>query len=167
MKKNRLFVIIATGFAIISIISCTKDDSSSAATTTATTATTSTTTIIPDVRDVAIGSYSGFATQIDADTTITDTATIFLSKGTGSSLLIDMEDVTIKTSDVISAGNNFACNIPTQSVMVGSNTFTLAGKGANNQQVTYSKVNGVSTFSYRFTVTGGTHDFELYFTGTK
>lgn len=155
--------IIATGFAVATAPACKKDDSGSSNTTT----TTGTTGTSVDARDAAIGTYVGITTSTDADTTMTDSVTLIVSKGTGNTLSVSIDNTSFKTSDVVSVAGNLAGNIPSQVVTISGVSFTISGKGNNNEHFSYTKINGVSTFTYDINLSFNGENATEYFIGTK
>lgn len=144
MKRiTLLLAVIATGLAFGSITSCTKEETKSSTSNNTTT----------DARDLAVGTYTGVSVTVFDGETSTDSVTFTVAKGTGSTLNITEDGVTFKTDAIVVSGKDFAGNIPTQSVTNDGVTFTIVGKGNNNEHFAFADAQ--KAFTYELQINGG------------
>ncbi len=143
MKRITQLVVIATGLAF-GLTSCSKEESSSASSSNNTTT---------DARDLAVGTYTGISVTVFDGETSTDSVTFTVAKGTGSTLNITEDGVTFKTDAIVVSGKDFAGNIPTQSVTNDGVTFTIVGKGNNNEHFAFADAQ--KAFTYELQINGG------------
>jgi len=136
MKHIKQIQSIATMLILIALVACSKENTSTNATPT-------------DVRDKALGTYSGNANLKDSTgTTIQDTSTTFvIAKGTGNTITITEEGNTITTDAIAVNGNDLAGNIPSQTFMIGGSSITIKGYGNNNEQFGYQDAQKVISYS--------------------
>jgi hypothetical protein len=141
MKFSKIIQSIAGLFLLISLMACSKENTS----------TTSTSTT--DVRDKAVGTYSGNANLKDSTgTKIFDTTTTFVvAKGSGNSITFTEEGKTIITDAIVVNGNNFSCNIPSQNFTVNGAVITLKGSGNNNEHFNFQDAQKVISYTYEIT----------------
>jgi hypothetical protein len=141
MKTIKIITLVAATLSIGLISSCSKDDSTNSTTTT-------------DARDLVIGNYSGIEISTDAsDSTDSDTVLFTISKGAGTSLIINQDGVSINTSAVVVAGKDLAGNIPTQTLTVDGVSFSIQGRGNNNEH--FGFMESTKAFTYDFQVNDG------------
>jgi hypothetical protein len=141
MKTIKIIALFAATLSIGLISSCSKDDSTNSTTTT-------------DARDLVIGNYSGIEISTDAsDSTDSDTVLFTISKGAGTSLIINQDGVSINTSAVVVAGKDLAGNIPTQTLTVDGVSFSIQGRGNNNEH--FGFMESTKAFTYDFQVNDG------------
>jgi hypothetical protein len=142
MKYAILTIPIALMFIMMSMISCSKDDTSNK-------------TLETDVRDLAVGTYKGLSSLIDTTgTSVSDTTTTFiLAKGADNTLIITEDGTTITTGAILVSGNNFEGNIPNQSITEDGVTFTIQGRGNNNEHFGFQEVQKV--FFYNIEIMDG------------
>ncbi len=142
LKPFYSFIAVVTVAAFFTIVSCSKDSTSATPSQT-------------DVRDLAVGNYTGNANLTDSvgNKQFDTTTTIVIAKGPGKTLTITEEGNTITTSDIVSSGNNISGSIPSQSVKFNGQDATIIGKGPNNDQLGYQDAQKV--FTYTFEITDG------------
>ncbi len=139
LKPIYSFFVLAAVVACFTFVSCSKDNK------TATPASTQT-----DVRDLAVGTYTGNANIKDtAGNTVYDTTTTFvIAKGAGNSVTITEDGITITTDAIVVSGNNFYSIIPTQTGKISGQTVSIRGKGANDEQFAFQAAQKVVIYSY-------------------
>ena len=141
MKHFKLINLFAFWLTIGLISSCSKNESTPV-------------TPASDVRDVAIGSYSGIQTITDtSDSTTIDTIVFTISKGAGNSLNITEDGVTISTSPVLNVGKDLSGNIPLQTITADGFSFKIQGAGNNNEH--FGFLESAKVFTYDFQVNDG------------
>lgn len=147
---------LATGFAAATLTSCKKEEEK-------------TETPQVDVRDAAVGRYSGSIVQIVDGEQTTDTATFLLEKGDNNTMIIrDATDANtfVRTASVDAVGSDFSATIPSQSVRFGTETLTVQGDGLSAFfQFRYNNENKRLNFRIKWTEDG--QEFVNSFEGTR
>ncbi len=139
LKPIYSFFAVAAFVACFTFVSCSKDNN------TATPASTQT-----DVRDLAVGTYTGNANIKDtAGNTVLDTSTSFvIAKGAGNSVTITEDGVTITTDAIVASGNDFYSIIPSQTGKISGQTVSIRGKGANDEQFGFQAAQKVVIYNF-------------------
>ena len=140
MKQIKSIIPIALLFILSSMMSCSKDDTSNVIAKT-------------DVRDLAVGTYTGLSSFTDTSgSSILDTTTTFvLAKGPGTTLTITEDETVINTGAIIVSGKNFEGNIPIQSITEDGVTVTIKGRGNNNEHFGFQEAQKVFFFNIEIT----------------
>lgn len=142
MKNIKLILPAALIIMVSLIFGCSKDESA-------------TKPVEIDVRDIAIGTYTGLSSLKDTSgNTVLDTSSTFVvAKGAGNTLTITEDGAVIVTDAIVTAGKDFSGNIPSQSIVQTGLTLTIKGKGNNNEH--YGFQESTKVFSYGIEITDG------------
>ena len=142
MKRITLLAVIVAGLTIGTLSSCSKEETASNTTTTST-----------DSRDLAVGTYYGMTLGVIGTDSIVDSTSFTISKGSGNTVTILEDGVTITTGAIVVDGKDFSGNIPTQNITTDGVTYSIQGQGTNNEQFAFDAT--LKGFAYDIRVTGG------------
>jgi hypothetical protein len=138
--RHIYLIVIYFLLAINFLSSCKKDENSQK------------TIISPtDIRDLAIGTYSGIQTFTSpSDSTTIDTIAFAIAKGSGSSLIITEDSISINTGSVVVAGNDLAGNIPLQKITIDGFNIEIQGIGNTNEHFGFMESTKIFTYDIQF-----------------